>query len=99
MTVITDTKSMPSITPKKSRVTPKGNKSKTAPNTVETTRKNLNINLKKPRKFLTSKPTSSNKTTMKSVTNAVISYLHYRGHPTGRPIKKRGHLLLHVLHE
>lgn len=98
MTVITDTKSIPN----KSR---KGNKSKVVPNTIETTRKNSKIDLKKPRIFvtstgLTSKPiekisTPSNKTPMKSVTNAVISYLHYRGsnggHVTGR--EKNGEII------
>jgi hypothetical protein len=45
----------------------------------------------KPIEKISIPPIPTNKTTMKSVTNAVISYLHYRGvhggHVTGRQIK------------
>jgi hypothetical protein len=56
----------------------------------------------KPIDIISTPPTPTNITAKKSVTNAVISYLHYRGahggHVTGRQ-RKRGHIIMHVLHE
>jgi hypothetical protein len=88
---------------KKSSPANKGKKTKTSPNNASAATKRLNNDIKKsrskpnnnqtilPSTGLTSKPPiiSTNKKTMKSVTDAVISYLHYKGnggveHPTGR---------------
>ncbi|CAF1339947.1 unnamed protein product [Adineta steineri] len=71
----------------------KGNKLKVSSNTLGTITKYSNVDVKdiqnkksnqmivtsKPIKKIPTPPISTNKTTMKSVTNAVISYLHYRG--------------------